>query len=130
MGQSNLMHDVIHDVPKAGKPGRGFGHRGGLGLTEGIEAALQREPRRGRITTGSQQSHTAGSSFRRNWLAWRSVSWLRIRFGPLALAVLLAAPLGPSWADDEVTSAVAAVASEVAQKLKMSNFTGNGRLCY
>ena len=117
MGQSNLMHDVIHDVPKAGKLGRGFGHRGGL--TEGIEAALQREPRRGRITTSSQQSHTAGSSFRRSWLAWRSVSWLRIRFGPLALAVLLAAPLGPSWADDEVTSAVAAVASEVAQKQKL-----------
>src|SRR6516225_1983574 len=117
MGQSNLMHDVIHDVPKAGKLGRGFGHRGGL--TEGIEAALQREPRRGRITTSSQQSHTAGSSFRRSWLAWRSVSWLRIRFGPFALVVLLASPLRPSWADDEVTSAVAAVASEVAQKQKL-----------
>ena len=88
MGQNNVMHDVIHDAPKAGRPGRGFGHRG-------------------------------GSRFRRNWLAWRSASPLRIRFGPLALAVLLAAPLGPSWADDEVTSAVAAVASEVAQKQKL-----------
>src|SRR5436190_16256902 len=108
------MHDVMHDVPKAGKPRRGFGHRGGL--TEGIKAGLQPEPCRGRIATSSQQSHTAGSSFRRNWLAWRSASSLRIRFGPLALAVLLAAPLGPSWADDEVASAAAAVASEVAQR--------------
>ena len=46
----------------------------------------------------------------------RSASSLRIRFGPLALAVLLAAPLGPSWADDEALSALAAVATEVAQK--------------
>jgi len=113
MGQNNVMHDV----PKAGKPGRGFGHRGGL--TEGIEAGLPREPGRGRIATSSQQSHTAGSSFRGNWLAWRSASWLRIRFGPLALAVLLAAPLGPSWADGEVAAAAAAVASEIAQKQKL-----------
>src|SRR5215469_15145868 len=88
MGQNNVMHDVIHDAPKAGRPGRGFGHRG-------------------------------GSSFRRNWLAWRSASWLRIRFGPLALAVLLAAPIGRSWADDEVASAATAVASEIAQKQKL-----------
>src|SRR6516162_10865543 len=95
MGQNNVMHDVIHDAPKAGRPGRGFGHRG-------------------------------GSRFRRNWLAWRSASWLRIRFGPLALAVLLAAPLGPSWADGEVAAAAAevaaaaaAVASEIAQKQKL-----------
>ena len=113
MGQNNVMHDVS----KTGKPRRGFGHRGGL--TEGIEAGLQPEPRRGRIATSSQQSHTAGSSFRRNWLAWRSASSLRIRFGRIALAVLLAAPLGPSWADDEVASAAAAVASEVAQKQKL-----------
>src|SRR6516164_643176 len=120
MGQNNVMHDV----PKAGKPGRGFGHRGGL--REGIEAGLPREPGRGRIATSSQQSHTAGSSFRGNWLAWRSASWLRIRFGPLALAVLLAAPLGPSWADGEVAAAAAevaaaaaAVASEIAQKQKL-----------
>jgi hypothetical protein len=32
----------------------------------------------------------------------------------------LAAPLGPSWADDEVASAAAAVASEVAQKQRLS----------
>ena len=42
MGQNNVMHDV----PKAGKNRQGFGHRGGL--TERMEAGLQREPRRGR----------------------------------------------------------------------------------
>ena len=122
MGQNN----VIHDVPKAGKPRRDFGNRGGL-----IGPGLQREPRRG--TTSSQQNHTAESSFRRNWRAWRSASSLRIRFGLLALAVLLAAPLGPSWADAAVASAdaevasaaaavasaAAAVASEIAQKQKL-----------
>src|SRR6516162_5456448 len=113
MGKNNVMQLV----PKAGKPGRGFGQRGGL--TEEIEAGLQREPRRGRIATSSRQSHTAGSSFKKNWLAWRSASSLRIRFGPLALAVLLAAPLGPSWADDDGASAAAAVAGEVAQKQKL-----------
>jgi len=113
MGKNNVMQLV----PKAGKPGRGFGQRGGL--TEGIEAGLQREPRRGRIATSSRQSHTAGSSFKKNWLAWRSASSLRIRFGPLALAVLLAAPLGPSWADDDGASAAAAVAGEIAQKQKL-----------
>jgi cytochrome c peroxidase len=116
MGQINVMHDV----PKAGKPGRGFGHR--RGLTEGIEAGLQRDPCRGRMAASSRQNHTAGSSFRRSWLAWRSASWLRIRFGLLALAVLLAAPLGPSRADDEVASAAAAVASEIAHKQKLRAF--------
>jgi cytochrome c peroxidase len=113
MGQN----DLTHDVPKAGKPRRGFGHRGGV--TEGIGAGLQREPRSGKIATSSQKIHTAGSSFGRNWLAWRSGSSLRIRFGPLALAVLLAAPLGPSWADADGASAAVAVAGEVAQKQKL-----------
>jgi cytochrome c peroxidase len=107
----------MHNMPKPGKPRRGFGHR--CGLPERIEAGLPRAPRRGRIATSSQQSHTAGSNFRGSWLAWRSASSLRIRFGPLALAVLLFAPLGPSWADDEVAAAAAAVAGELAQKQKL-----------
>jgi cytochrome c peroxidase len=109
MKQSNVMHEL----PKAGKNRQGFGNRGGV-----IGPGLEREPRRGEIATSFQQSHTAGSSFRGDWLAWRSAS-LRIRFGPLALAVLLAGPLAPSWADDDGASAAAAVAGEVAHKQKL-----------
>ena len=112
MKQSNVMHEL----PKAGKNRQGFGNRGGV-----IGPGLEREPRRGEIATSFQQSHTAGSSFRGNRLAWRSAS-LRIRFGPLALAVLLAGPLAPSWADDDGASAAAAVAGEVAHKQKLRAF--------
>jgi cytochrome c peroxidase len=108
-----VKHDVMHDEPKAGKPRRGFGHRGGL--TEGIGAGLQRERRRAGMATSCRQK----PGFRRNRLARRSVSSSRIRFGRVALAVLLAAPLSPSWADDDVASAAAAVAGEVAQKQKL-----------
>jgi cytochrome c peroxidase len=44
---------------------------------------------------------------------------LRIRFRAIVLAALLTAPLGPASADDDVASAAAAVASEVAHKLQM-----------